>query len=145
MNSRFTVVETNLNRAEFQWRWLRIVRHSSRLGILLSLVVLGLGWAIVAGYLTSKWAAIMLLSVLSAAALVTWFVLLVRILVGPLERRWLAAAVERVDRRFLDRLNTLLFLETRRGDARAEKFALQIARQAQRVTAEKTPPKPFHA
>src|SRR6266851_4072860 len=133
MNSRFTVVETNLNRAEFRWKWLRLLRLSSILGIVFCAVMIGLGLAICSNRLTSKGAALAILGILLAVGFVAWAVSIIHIMVGSPDRRWLAAAIEHIDPRLLDRLNTLLFLETRRGEARAESFALQIARQTQGI------------
>src|SRR5438128_2822189 len=112
MNSRFTVFETSLNRAEFRWKWLRILRHSSLLGIGLCLAAIGLEYSIISGRLTNKSAALTVLVVLGALGSLAWLFIVISVLVRSPERRWLAAAVERIDRRFLDRLNTLLFLET---------------------------------
>ena len=55
MNFRFTVVETNLNRAEFRWKWLRFLQHTAlaRQHRLLSWFCL-LGAAILMGWITSK-------------------------------------------------------------------------------------------
>jgi hypothetical protein len=47
MNSRFTVVETNLNRAEFRWKWLRLLRASSIIGMLICAALIGFGLALV--------------------------------------------------------------------------------------------------
>lgn len=145
MNSRFTVVETNLNRAEFRWKWLRLLRLSSILGVLLCLSLIGLGFTIWSGLLTSKGAVLATFATLLAAGSIAWAVAIIHILAGAPDRRWLAAAIERIDRRLLDRLNTLLFLETRRGEPRAERFALQIARQTQGIVNQKAPPLPFRA
>jgi hypothetical protein len=143
MNFRFSVVETSLNRAEFRWKWLRFVRHSSVLGILLCLVVLTFGVAIQNGWVTSTRLTLVFLGGLAATGVIAFIVLVIRVSTGAPDRNWLAAALERIDRRFLDRLNTLLFLETRRGQPSTESFALRIARQTQKVVAEKAPPSPF--
>ena len=145
MNSRFTVVETSLNRAEFRWKWLRLIQHTALLGILLCFLTLGFGAAILSGWVTSKAAGVAFFVLLGLGGVIAWIVVLIGVVAGGPERRWLAAALERVDRRFLDRLNTLLFLENRQGEARAESFALRIARQTQGVIAEKAPPSPFTA
>ena len=145
MNFRFTVVETTLNRAEFRWKWLKFLRYSLILGSLLSLIWLLAGVAMLRGWLTDKAHAATLLGCLVFFGLIAWVILLITALAGSPDRNWLAAALERVDRRLLDRLNTLLFLESRRGDARNEAFALRIARQTQSVLAEKSSPRPFRS
>jgi hypothetical protein len=145
MNSRFTVLETSLNRAEFRWKWLRFLQHSSVLGSIVCSLTLLFGVAMARGGVTSKTVAVTFFAFLAVGGLVTWLVLLIAVLAASPDRGRLAAAIERVDRRLLDRLNTLLFLEHRRGDARNESFAFRIARQAQNVVAEKKPPSPFPA
>jgi hypothetical protein len=143
MNFRFTVVETSLNQAEFRWKWLRFLRQSLVLGIVLSLLVLLLGGAILTGWVTSRPVAVTLYALIGAAGFVAWAVILISAFAGSTARPWLAAALERVDRRLLDRLNTLVFLEKRPSEARAESFARRIARQTQFVLAEKASPRPF--
>lgn len=143
MNSRFTVVETNLNRAEFRWKWLRILRVSSLLGILVCVGLIGLGLAISHGWLSSRAVAFTVLAILLAVGFGGLAIAVIGILVGSPDRQSLAAAIERKDMRLLDRLNTLLFLETRRGEARAERFAVQIARQTQGIVSQKAPPLPY--
>ncbi|HEY5915227.1 MAG TPA: hypothetical protein VJA21_31930 [Verrucomicrobiae bacterium] len=143
MNFRFTVLETSLNRAEFRWKWHRFVQRSSVLGIVVGLLLLLLGVSILQGWITDQNLVLALFGVLCAASLVAWMILVIAIMAATLDRRWLASVVERADRRFLDRLHTLLFLEGRRGDQPTESFAVHIARQAQAVLAEKTPPGPF--
>ena len=143
MNFRFTVLETSVNRAEFRWKALRLLQLSSVLGVVVSLLFLALGAAILGGWIVSKPAAVALVSAIVAAGFVAWAVIIIAVMAGTPERRWLAAAVERVDRRLLDRLNTLVFLEGRRGDRRAESFAVRIARQAQILLAQRPFPSPF--
>jgi hypothetical protein len=145
MNFRFAVVETSLNRAEFRWKWLRFVQHSAVLGSFLCLLVLFFGGAIECGWVTSKPLALAVLSILGGLGFVAWMVVLISIMAGSPDRNWLAAALERVDRRLLDRLNTLLFLEQRRTELRTESFARRIARQTQLLVAEKPVPSPFPA
>src|SRR5262249_4831959 len=72
-----------------------------------------------------------------------WLVILIVGIASAINRQWLAAALERVDSRLLDRLNTLLFLEERRHLPHTDAFALRIAQQTRSVLAEKAGPKPF--
>jgi hypothetical protein len=143
MNFRFTVVERSLNRAEFRWKWLKLWRYSFVLGGIGCFFLLGLGGAILAGWLTNKGLALSLIGIGVVLAFIAWFALLISVMAGRADRNWLARAIERVDSRLLDRLNTLLFLESRRGDARTESFALRIAKQTQGLLAQKTTPRPF--
>jgi len=117
MNSRFTIVEMSLNRAEFRWKWLKFLEHSFLLGGVLCLVVLLFGGAIVLGWVASKALATTVFAAVGVVGFIGWTIIVISVMAGTPDRGWLAAAVERVDRRLLDRLNTLLFLERRRGDA----------------------------
>jgi hypothetical protein len=143
MSFRFTVLETSLNRAEFRWKWLRLVQHSFLLGLILCLLALLFGVAIVGGWVASKTLAIGFFGLLSMGGFVTWIIIAIGVLAGSPERSWLAGALERVNPRLLDRLNTLLFLEHRPRDARTHSFAVRIARQAHGVLSDKAAPRPF--
>ena len=143
MSFRFTVVETSLNRAEFRWKWLRFLQHSFLLGIVFCLLVLLFGAAIILGWVTSKTLATTFFGLLAMGGFVTWAIIVIGVLAGSPERPWLAAALERVNPRLLDRLNTLLFLEHPPRDSRAHSFAVRIARQTHGVMSDKSAPKPF--
>lgn len=143
MNFRFTVLETSLNRAEFRWKWLRFVRFSSILGICLSLLLAGLGLLVITGGLTSKVIFLTVFAIIGAAGVIAWILIAIGVMASEPNRNGLAAAIERIDRRFLDRLNTLLFLENRRSDARSHSFSVRIARQTQDILTEKDPPAVF--
>lgn len=145
MNFRFTVLETSLNRAEFRWKWLRFIQFTSILGICLSFLFMGLGASVLGGWVNAKPVALTFFGIICAAGLIAWIVLAIAVMASEPDRRWLAATIEKVDRRFLDRLNTLLFLEGRRHEARAQSFALRIAKQTQSVLAQKQPPPAFPA
>ena len=143
MSNRFAVVETSLNRAEFRWKWLRFLQHSFLLGCILCALVLLFGGAIIFGWVTSKSLATTFFALLGIVAFIAWAVIIIIVLVSSPERSWLAAALERVNPRLLDRLNTLLFLERHSRNARGSSFALRIARQAHGVLAAKAAPVPF--
>jgi hypothetical protein len=143
VNFRFTIVETSLNRAEFRWKWLRFLQHTFTLGIVLFFLALGFGVAILGGLVTSKALATAFFAGLLAGGFIAWAVIIISVVAGAPDRNWLASALERVDKRLLDRLNTLLFLERRRGDSRVESFAIRIAKQTQGVFAEKQAPAAF--
>jgi hypothetical protein len=145
MQFRFTTVETSLNRAEFRWKWLRFLQHTFVLGIVLCLLSLLFGVAIVAGWLTSKTAAITIVTILAILGIIAWLVIAIAILASTPERNWLAAVIERVDRRLLDRLNTLLFLEKRPRGPQTDAFSVRIAKQTHAVFAAKPCPPPFRA
>jgi hypothetical protein len=143
MSFRFTVVETSLNQAEFRWKWLRFLQHSFLLGSILCALVMLFAGGIICGWITSKALATTFFAVLGMGGFIAWAVIIISIMAGSPDRGWLAAALERVNPRLLDRLNTLLFLERRPQDARSSSFALRIARQTQGVLAAKAAPRPF--
>src|ERR1035441_6873048 len=113
MSFRFTVVETSLNRAEFRWKWLKFLQHSFLLGVILCVLVLLFGAAIILGWVTSKLLATTFFALLAMGGFIAWAVIIISVLAGAPERPWLAAALERVNPRLLDRLNTLLYIERR--------------------------------
>ena len=141
----FTVVETSLNRAEFRWKWLQFLRHTFLLGSILCLLVLLVGVAMLRGWVTNTGLATTFLGLLGVVGFIAWAIIIISVMAGAPDRGWLAASVERVDRRLLDRLNTLLFLERRAGAARTQSFALRIARQTQGVLGGKASPSAFPA
>jgi hypothetical protein len=142
---RFTTVEMCLNRAEFRWKWLKFLQHSFLLGSILCALVLLFAGGIIGGWVTSKALATTFFALLAMVGFIAWAVIIISVMAGSPDRSWLAAALERVNPRLLDRLNTLLFLERHRPDAHASSFAMRIARQTQGVLAAKTAPTPFPA
>lgn len=143
MSFRFTVVETSLNKAEFRWKWLRFLQFSFLLGSVICGLLLLFAGLILVGWLANRSLAMGLLAVVGMGAFVAWVVLLISILAGTPERNWLAGALEKVNPHLLDRLHTLLYLESRPKNARSHSFAVRIARQTQWVLAAKGAPRPF--
>ena len=111
-------------------------------GIGLCLLLLLAGAALLLGWIASKPLAIALYVVIATAGFAGWVVILLSAAAKAPDQSWLAAAIERVDWRLLDRLNTLLFLE-QRPQTRADSFAARIASQAREVMEERKPPSPF--
>ena len=145
MSSRFTIVETTLNRAELRWKWLRFVRLSSMLGGITALVFLALGLGLRWEWITSKSTATALMTCILFLAFVAELVIMIVVAGDTPARGWLGAAIERVDSRLLDRLNALLYLEQRERDAHAQAFSARIARQLQEVTRQGAAPEAFSA
>src|SRR5438552_2920841 len=143
MNFRFTTVDSSLNRAEFRWKWVRFLKHSFILGIVLCAGSILVGAALVSGRLTSRPIATALLLLLAVCAFLAWAVIIISAAMATPGRHWLAAALERVDRRLLDRLNTLVFLERGRTDGRSHSFALRIAKQTHGILTHKAPAPAF--
>ncbi|HVV73637.1 MAG TPA: hypothetical protein VHI52_19360, partial [Verrucomicrobiae bacterium] len=145
MNSRFLVVETSLNRAEFRWKALKLLQYTAILGSSVCLCLLFLGGAVLGGLVSDRNLALFLFGVVGAVAVLAWAIVAIGVMASSPERPSLAAALERVDHRLLDRLNTLLFLERRRGEPQAESFAVRIAKQTHGVLTDKPSPSPFSA
>lgn len=145
MNLGFPAVETSLSRVESRWKWLRFLQRSFVLGALLSLAVLALGIAILEGWLASKALAVTIFALLATVGFVAWAVIIFSVLAAGLDRSWVASAIERVDGRLLDRLNTLLFLQGRAADAKTESFTVRIGKQTDGILAEQRPRSPFRA
>jgi len=143
MTSRITIVETTLNRMEFRWKCLRFLQHSFLLASVLCALVLLLGGAILLHWVPSRTFATVCYVAGGLVGLLTWFILFLIVFAKPADRAWLAAAIENVDRRLLDRLNTLVFLQRRPGQPHAQLFARRIASQTQQVLAGKPARSPF--
>ena len=108
-------------------------------------LLLCLGLGIARGFIQNKIEAIALILLLAVSGLMVLAAVGVRVLGRPPERAALAAALERVDARFQDRLNTLLFLGRADAEARAKSFSRPIAEQATRVLTERAPPSPYRS
>jgi hypothetical protein len=143
VNFRFTIVDSTLNRAEFRWKWLRFLKHSFFIGIVLCVAWLGLEAAMLTGRLTSRPTATAVLILLAISGFLAWVVVIISAAARKPARHWLAAALERVHPPLLDRLNTLVFLEKSRKDSRAHAFALRIARQTHGILSKKSPAPAF--
>lgn len=145
MNFRFSTVETTLNRAEFRWKWLRLLKYTGMVGILVCLGLLAFGEALLAGWALTLGAAWTIIIILLITAFIIWAAIGIAVLSAAPERRWLGAVLEKTQPRLQDRLNTLLFLEKQPADTRNESFASRIARQTQTVFAEQPAPRPFQS
>lgn len=139
MSYRFIAVETSLNRAEFRWKWLRFLRRTFVLGAVICALLLLFAAAVLSDRVCSKSLALAFFLVVGVFGVLVWVVLGVLTLAASPERSRLAAALERVDRRLLDRLNTLLFLERHGNDGASQSFSLRIAKQAGAVLAADAP------
>lgn len=145
MKSRFTAIEATLNRVEFRWKWLRLLKFTGMLGILICLALFTFAEAILSGWAMTQSAAWTALLILLVTGFIIWAAVCIGILSGSLERRWLGGVLEKTQPRLLDRLNTLLFLEKQERDPRLGSFAARIARQTQTVLADQPAAQPFQS
>jgi hypothetical protein len=119
------------------------VRNSSIVGIVLCFLTLLIELGILAGLVTTRVQATALLLGWVGLGFVGWLRVAVKILFRAPGRASIAAALERADGRFQDRLNTLLFLESPSARADSVRFRKLIADQAGRVMAQQPPRLPF--
>lgn len=143
MNRHLAVVDERLRRAKLLWNWFRVVRISCRIGVTWSLLMVLWGAAILTGLIQTKALADAVLEIAGAACLVAWLAAMAMALAGGPGHGWLAGAIERVDPRLQDRLNTLVFL--REQQTQAAPFLTPIAAQVQRVLNDNPSPAPFSA
>ena len=133
-------IDQGLERARRRWKWLRSVRDSSIWGAISCAALMGLGAAVRIGVLHRHARSALL--VLGATAVLGEGAVLASVWRTRTRGRWLAAAVERVDRRLQDRLNTWLFLENRTGEPWGV-FRSRIGQQIHQLLQQRAPPSPF--
>jgi hypothetical protein len=143
MNLRFAIVEKMLQRARSRWKWGRVLYRTFLIGCILCGLALLFNLAVHRRLVSGKAEAMAICLMLVGAGAIAWFILMITALASKAERGWLAAKLERIDRRFLDRLNTLLFLENRRADPKAGSFAIKIAQQTKQTFGSEQPRSPF--
>lgn len=138
MNSAIAVVEQRLRRAHWRWKCFRLLRASCIVGLALAGILVVWEAAIVCGLLVTRGPALSILRALLAAGACTWIFLSAVILSRKPVRPVLAAALERADRRLQDRLNTLVFLQSRNRPSSATQFVPRITEQASLLLRQKT-------
>lgn len=112
------------------WRSRRFWKEFAVLAIAACTAVLLLGVAMVRGWIQTPGAAALGFLLVVGLAGMAFLVLLVRAATADRPRAWLAQAVEQSHAGFLDRLNTLVFLEPRRHDPAVAPYARRIEEQA---------------
>ncbi len=140
MNTRFTVVESNLNRVEFRWKWLQFLKLSFILGMVTALIVLGIGVAMSLGHIANRGLAVSLFAGLTILAFIAWAVIMICVAAGAPERSDFAAELERAEPRLMDRLHTVLHLTREGMTSRDQTFARRIASQIQHLFAKQAAP-----
>src|SRR5436305_4305765 len=143
MNLRFAIVEKMLQRAQSRRKWARVLYRTFLLGSTFCVFALLFNLAVHRRLIAGQPEAIAICLMIIGAGAIAWVVLMITALAGKAERGWLAAKLERIDRRFLDRLNTLLFLEKQRADPKAGSFAIKIAQQTKQTFGSELPRSPF--
>ena len=137
MRFREPSVETNLERIAGRWKRLRLWQHTLTIAALATLAVLLMGIAMIRGWPDDTSLATGLFALLAVAALMAWLIVAVKVGTEELDRKRLAAKCEEADPRFLDRVNTLVFLEKKYRSDPARWFWSRIAGQTRGLLAAK--------
>ena len=137
------IIQQHLDQASRQWRWLRFLRHSATLGIIVTSIVLLLGVVIVCGWLTSGGFVTGCLVFLVAAAILTLAFLALIVTTSRPERDELARAIERAHPALMDRLNTLVFLGRLKGTPGIRSYYRRIEGQTHSTLAGQVPTSRF--
>ncbi len=123
------VIQQHLDQASRQWKWLRFLRHSATLGIIVTSIALLLGVFITCGWLTSEGFVTACLVVLVAGAILTLTLLALIVTTSQPGQDELARAIERAHPTLMDRLNTLMFLGKLKQTPRIGSYYRRIAGQ----------------
>lgn len=134
-------LERQLARVQGQWRRGRLLGQLAVLGIVLCLAYLAIGVALWKGRLTGGWG-YFALGAPVLAAIPAFLVIAVAALATSRPRSWLAARLEGAHAPLQDRLNTLLYLEGRRGHPAVRPLFRRIEKQARQVVVGETPALP---
>lgn len=123
-------IERRLDRMATRFRWIRFGERTAVLGAVFFLALLALGVSARRGVLQHPaWAAVTVFLILMGTA-VAFFLLVLLSGVQRVSREDLAAAVEEVHPQLLDRLNTLVHLETERDAPAVRPLFERIEEQA---------------
>ncbi len=123
-------VRQELQSAAHRWQTLLFVRLASYVTGGVALAFLALGFAVLKGVI-ADWVPAILIAVLFVFIyLLALVVLAVVALSRTRPTRWLAISLERHFPRLLDRVNTLVFLETKKRDATVDAYFRSIGKQA---------------
>ncbi len=136
------IIDGFLQQASLRWRWLRFLRGSATLATVTTSIVLLLGITMLLDWLTSPTWVTASFVVLVLGALFAWFCIAVASAVSNDDPSHLAASLEHVDRPLMDRLNTLIFLRSRR-DRQNGPYVERIQQQARQVLRRRGAPQPF--
>jgi len=144
MSTYDPLIEGRLRQAEERWKLLKFVQRGATLGTAVLVVLLLLGFAQAFAGLPAVFVALGLGAGVFAG-LLGGVLLTVMILTTRQDRAGLARAWERAHAPLLDRLNTLVYLESVGERPWTESYARRIAAQARGVLAKASVPVPFPA
>ena len=146
MNPDIALIEQRLRRAKRRWYCLELARRSCIVFLGWTVLVLLWGALIVCGWVKGKELALILFASAGGIGLVAWLAVLGNLLARPPSRGWFGQALERVNCQLQDRVNALVFLQSKTPEGpRAASLIERISAQARRVLRETTAPSPFSA
>lgn len=134
-------LERQLARVQAQWRQRRLLGQLAVLGIVLCLAYLAIGLALWKRLLGGVWGYFALGAPL-LVAIPAFLVIAVAALAMSRPRSWLAGRLEQLHSPLQDRLNTLVFLEGRRGHPAVRPLFRRIEAQAREAVAHDAPALP---
>lgn len=137
------IIQQHLDQASKQWKWLRFLRHSATLGIIVISVLLLLGVVVACGWLTSGGVVTVCLVLLVVGAVLALALLGLVVAVSEPEQDKLARAIERSHPTLMDRLNTLVFLDRLRETPSIRSYYRRIEGQVHSALAGRTLGSPF--
>lgn len=133
MKSRGDPIETNLRRAASRrLHWLQL-QHTATIGSIVCLALLALALAVARGWVTHRMPVAVTIALIVAVAFLAWIVAMVVATASQPKRPRLAAEVERVHPRLLDRLNTLVTLQHVRHAYPLRSYFARVEKQARDV------------
>jgi hypothetical protein len=137
------IIQQHLDQASKQWKWLRFLRHSATLGIIVTFVLLLLGVVVACGWLTSGGVVTVCLVLLVVGAVLALALLGLVVATSEPEQDKLARAIERAHPTLMDRLNTLVFLDRLRETPSVRSYYRRIEGQVHSAFAGRTLGSPF--
>jgi hypothetical protein len=133
MRFRGDPIELNLRRAAARRLHLLQLQHTATIGSIVCLLLLALAVVMIRGWSTHRAPVAVAIALIVVGAFLAWMVTMIVATASQPKRPRLAAAVERVRPRLLDRLNTLVTLQHVRHAYPLRSYFARIERQAQDV------------
>jgi hypothetical protein len=136
-------IEARLRRTAQRWSRLRFSERLAMLASGFGLGLLMLGIAVWRGMIRSPLAFGLVVAALVVAGGLAFLIISISILITRLPRTWLASHLEAQHPALLDRLNTLVYLESREQAAASDAYFERIQAQAAAQLATERPGSPF--
>jgi hypothetical protein len=137
------MIDRKLRSTALRWRLLQLTQRLSVVGAAAAALYLLVGLAMIGGLISTHVLAGVILAVLAMLAFAVLLFTAMSTCARRLERSRVASALENVEPRLLDRVNTLVFLETQPLAGHAKPFVQRINRQANEVLRSGVTPSPY--